>query len=312
MTAVKAADFFLSCDWGTSAFRLRLVQRRHLRVKAEYATAEGVQTVSPARTGAARRRAFLRILRRGLAALGMAQRPEIPLIISGMATSNLGWHPMPYARTPVRIDGRDFRIADKRLAGRRVRFVSGLCTSDDVMRGEEVELAGLFHSSARRILASNCVVVLTGTHAKHVRLRRDAIAGFRTHPTGELFALLSRHSTLCGRVSRGFSRSAFLEGVNAAKTLGLGATLFQTRARVVLGRLRPAQAADFLSGALIAAELASLPRIGRVVLAAGPALAERYRLALRTMRRGRKITVVAPGRVKHAVVAGHARLLPIP
>lgn len=309
---MKPARFFLSCDWGTSAFRLRLVQWRPLRVKAEYETAEGVLTVARAHPAMFRRQAFLRVLQRGLAALGVKQRREIPLMLSGMATSNLGWRPMSYARTPARIDGRDFVMADERLAGRRVRFVSGLCTRDDVMRGEEVELAGLFHAPARRSLVNNSIVILTGTHAKHVHLHRGIITRFRTHPTGELFALLSRHSTLCEPVSRRFSRSAFLAGVKATMAEGLGATLFQTRARVVLDRLRPEHAADFLSGALIAAELASLPKTSRLVLAAGPVQALRYRLALRTLRPGRKFAVIAPRQVKHAVVAGHAHLLPAP
>ncbi len=310
-STVKSDHLFLSCDWGTSAFRLRLVRRHPLKVMDEYATAEGVQAVSRALTGASRRRAFLRILRRGVSALGVAHRPEIPLIISGMATSNLGWRPMPYTRTPAQADGGDLLMTEERLAGRRVRFVSGLRTHDDVMRGEEVELAGLFHS-ARRSLPDDCIVVLTGTHAKHVRLSRGVIAGFRTYPTGELFALLCRHSTLCGPAARGFSRSAFLSGVAAAKTLGLSATLFQARAGVIVGRLHSGRAADFLSGALIAAELAALPRTGHVVLAAGSGLAMRYRLALRMLRRSRKLTVIAPRLVKHAVVAGHALLLRTP
>lgn len=310
--AVNTAAVFLSCDWGTSAFRLRLVDRRGLRVRAEIATDDGVQAVAAAGQGPVRRRAFLRVLRRGLVAVGAADEDDIPLIISGMATSTLGWHPLGYAHTPAQLDGSDLLTADDCLGGRRVKFVSGLRTHDEVMRGEEIELVGLFGGSARRALADDCLVVLTGTHAKHVRLRHGTIVGFRTHPTGELFALLVRHSTLAGTPGRGFSRKAFVDGVEFCRVHGTGTALFQTRARVVLGRLPTAQAADFLSGVLIGAELATLPPTGRIVLAAGPHLASRYRLALHTLFPRREFTHLPPAEVSRAVVAGHARLLSLP
>jgi len=76
----------------------------------------------------------------------------------------------------------------------------------------------------------------------------------------------------------------------------------------VLGLMRPAHAADFLSGVLIGSEIASLPKRSRVILAAGPNLARRYRLAVGIMHPKASVTVVPAAEAAHAVVRGHVHL----
>ncbi len=300
----------LSCDWGTSRFRLRLVNRQTGRAEAEHSTDEGAQTIAAAhRSPVKRRAAFASALQRGLDALAVARRPGIPVVISGMACSTIGWIPQPYASLPVGVDGAGYLTIDLRIRGRTVRFISGLRTDCDVMRGEECELTGLFIRPKRRALADDCVVVLPGTHSKHVRLRRGRIVEFSTRPTGDLFALLSRHSTLVGgRPTTSFSSAAFRAGVRTARQLDLGAALFKTRARSVLGHLRPEQGADFLSGVLIGSEMICLPAKGPIVIAAGSDLARRYSLAARTLLPRGRITVIPPAEAAGAVVRGHVHL----
>lgn len=307
--ALPAEPLLLSCDWGTSSFRLRLVNRKTARIEAEYSTGDGAQPIAAAApSAAARSRAFRTVLHRGLDSLGVAGRTEIPLIISGMACSTIGWQSLPYASLPARLTGSDFVIADKRIAGRVVRFVSGLRAACDVMRGEECELAGLFGSPSRQALAGNCLVVLPGTHSKHVRIRNGRITDFTTHPTGELFALLSKHSTFGGKPGGTFSPRSFCAGIESARRSGMGPALFKTRARTVLGCMPPEQSADFLSGVLIGTEIANLPRGVPIVLAVGPALAHRYSLALRTLHPGGKVVRIAPREMARALVRGHLKL----
>ncbi len=307
---MNGSSQLLSCDWGTSRFRLRLVNRQTGRIVAEHSTDEGAHALNAAHEGPpGRRAAFASVLERGLTALAMAQRTEIPLVISGMASSTIGWIPQPYAPLPAGMDGRGYFATDLRIKGRKVRFISGLRTDCDVMRGEECELTGLFIRPKRRALADDCVVVLPGTHSKHVRLRRGKIAEFSTHLTGELFALLTRHSTLVGgRTPARFSPSAFCAGVRTARQLGLDTALFKTRARSVLGHMHPEQSADFLSGVLIGSELACLPARGQIVIAACSDLARRYTLAARTLLPRGRITVIPPAEAAGAVARGHVHL----
>ncbi|MBP7142063.1 MAG: 2-dehydro-3-deoxygalactonokinase [Opitutaceae bacterium] len=306
---LPAGPLLLSCDWGTSSFRLRLVSRRTARIEAEHSTEDGAKPIAAANVSiSARHRSFRAVLERGLVSLGVAHRTDIPLVISGMACSTIGWQSLGYASLPARLTGRDYVTADRRVGGRKVRFVSGLRAACDVMRGEECELTGLFAAPGRQVLAHDCLVVLPGTHSKHVRIRKGRITDFCTHPTGELFALLSKHSTFGGKSGGALSLRSFRAGIEAARRSGMGPALFRTRARTVLGCMPPEESADFLSGVLIGSEIASLPRGVPIVLAAGPALARRYSLAVRLLFPKGEVFRIAPGEMARAVVRGHLLL----
>jgi len=302
---------FISCDWGTSRFRLRLVDRTDQRILAEYATDEGIQNLAathPAKDG---RCEFLgTVLERGIAALDADGQSDIPVVISGMASSSLGWQALPYAVLPAPVDGGSLRFVDFFLTGRKVRLVSGLQAASDVMRGEETELIGIFAAPGRRPLAEDCIVVLPGTHSKHARLRAGNIVGFTTYMTGELYGLLCRNSTLETPDDAVFDASAFLAGTRAAGNNGLSAALFQTRARAVLGHLPARHSRAFLSGVLIGAEIASLARgdARNIVLAAGDQLARQYSLALGELLPDASVVRIPPADLA-ATVAGHARIL---
>jgi 2-dehydro-3-deoxygalactonokinase len=75
--------------------------------------------------------------------------------------------------------------------------------------------------------------------------------------TGEMFALLRAHSLLAPQLSgEVVAGPAFREGV--AQGLAEGAwlsDLFGTRARILLGRLRAEDAASYVSGLLLGADL---------------------------------------------------------
>ncbi len=303
---------FISCDWGTTRFRLRLIETDGLRLVAEHDSDDGIQAIAATHpAGEARRLAMGRVLERGLAALRIADEFEIPVAISGMASSTLGWQSLPYADLPAPIDGSTFRFLDFTHAGRRVRLVSGLRAASDVMRGEETELVGLFSNPARRQLAGDCTVVLPGTHSKHARLQAGRIVDFTTHPTGELYSLLSRHSTLCAPGDAIFDQDAFAAGVQLARGRPLSAALFQTRARAVLGLMPATHDRAFLSGVLIGSEVATLIEApaSRIVLAAGGPLAGHYINALRDLLPQSPLVHIPPAEVATANIAGHAKLL---
>src|SRR5439155_22801466 len=171
---------FVSCDWGTSNFRLRLVDGG---VKGEVCTGEGTARLA-ARPGD-RAEAFRATLAEGLAQL---QAPEsLPVVISGMASSSIGWKELPYAKLPFSLDGRDAvweKIDD------RVYLISGLRSDIDILRGEETEALGLVATLGRE-MPFEAVFVLPGTHSKHLEVNPGGIAVFRTFMTAELFEVLA-------------------------------------------------------------------------------------------------------------------------
>jgi len=97
---------FLSCDWGTTSFRLRRVAGPDLAVIREIREPAGVKPLyeeamrSGAEIEAARANVFARFLSRKVEALlagEHAPEPNLPLVISGMASSSVGWREFPYA-----------------------------------------------------------------------------------------------------------------------------------------------------------------------------------------------------------------------
>ena len=195
---------FVSGDWGTSNFRLRLVDGG---VKDEVRTDDG--TAKLAAQPGDRAEAFRSVLAKGLERL---QAPDsLPVIISGMASSSIGWKELPYAKLPFSLDGRD--AVWEKIEG-RVHLVSGLRSDIDVLRGEETEALGLVASLGRE-LPFESVFVLPGTHSKHLEVNPGGIAVFRTFMTGELFDVLARQSVLRHSTDPAapFDRTAFVLGV---------------------------------------------------------------------------------------------------
>jgi 2-dehydro-3-deoxygalactonokinase len=191
------------------------------------------------------------------------------------------------------------------------------------MRGEETEILGLFADGRYSRIAEEGIVVLPGTHSKHVRLHGRQLTTFRTYLTGELFDVLSAHSLLRASVqsadgvpaapwSQPASQEAFIAGVQSAAATGLAGSLFQTRARTVLHSVSPAVNRWFLSGSLIGSEAAELSTAQSdlpILLAAAGPLSDAYRLAFATLGFAPRLTVVPPEEMAVASVRGHRTLL---
>ncbi len=266
---------FISCDWGTSTFRLRLVGAAD---KAEFRSDDG--TAKLATVGGDRAETFRTTLVTGLEQLRAP--PHLPVVISGMASSTIGWKELPYARTPFRVDGRDVISAP---LDERTWLLSGLRTETDVMRGEETQVLGLFEKLGFE-LPSRCVVVLPGTHSKHVDVDCGAVKNFRTFMTGEVFDVLARQSVLRHSTdpTADLDVNAFMEGVSAVQTTPLLAALFQVRTRQVLQKQDAPANTSFLSGLLIGSELTSLARESIPIwVAAGDRLRTVYELSAKAI-----------------------------
>jgi 2-dehydro-3-deoxygalactonokinase len=224
---------------------------------------------------------------------------HVPVVMSGMVGAASGWQEVPYldAGTPLSELGRHLVPLRAAPAGRRVVIVPGLRWRGaggevDVMRGEETQLLG-----ALVLGAPDGWFVLPGTHSKWVLMDGGVAVRWRTHMTGELFALLGRHGTLAAFEGDVAVPDAFADGLRAAAQGALTHTLFGCRARVVAGDMPPAHARSYLSGVLIGTEWLDTPtRPQQVHLIASAALAGPYETAARHLG---VATVVHPPREVH-------------
>lgn len=214
------------------------------------------------------------------------EQPALPLLACGMVGSQHGWQEAPYVRCPAGAED---------LAGHTVRLPSGLhivpgllheAAQPDVMRGEETQIVGAL--AQHPMLAARSCLVLPGTHAKWARVQDGRVRSFSTHMTGELFALLRRHSVLARLMpADGASPSApeaFVRGVQAGREDGgLAHQLFAVRTLGLFGGIVAEALPDYLSGLLIGHEISRELRIGtpeQLVLVGEPALCARYAQAL--------------------------------
>lgn len=258
----------IGLDWGTT--NLRAYRFHDGRVVDEIAHGPGLLTVPAGGFGQA-----LRDVAGPWLAAG-----ERRVLLAGMVGSRQGWVEAPYLPCPA--DPAALAAAAVRVGfeGADVRILPGVsCLGEvpEVMRGEEVQIAGVLGRVGR-----DATLCLPGSHSKWVRLEGGAIAGFRTALTGEAFAAL-RHHTILGRlmVEAPHDADAFARGVDrAAAPGGLLHHLFGVRTLGLFGQLLEAQAGSYLSGLLIGHEVAAAAPAGPVHLVGTPALCALYAAAI--------------------------------
>lgn len=199
--------------------------------------------------------------------------PRCPLLASGMVGSRSGWREAPYVELPADVHAVAAALTRVRTAdGREVAIVPGLrhAAVPDMLRGEETQVIGTLALQPQ--LVAQATLLLPGTHSKWVTVRDGAVVGFATYMTGELYALLSRHSILAAeRAAAAGSPSpdgdnAFVRGVQVARDSGAAGALsrlFSARALVLDDRLGADAVPDYLSGLLIGEELRAALADGR-------------------------------------------------
>jgi 2-dehydro-3-deoxygalactonokinase len=271
---------FLALDWGTTNLRAWVVDDKG-DVLRRHDFALGIGGLAP---GEAEQR-FHAEVRPAMAA------ETLPTMLCGMIGSNLGWCAVPYLDCPAAFDQlHDALVRVDTGGGAPVWIVPGLRAErpdggPDVMRGEETHLFGWAVEDPARLRGEH-LICHPGTHAKWARMVDGRIDTFVTSMTGELFAVLRKHSNL--RVADAEEdEAAFALGLEAAGDgSALASRLFTARSRVVGGDMPSRSAESYLSGLLIGAEAASTPALlgigagARVSIIGDLALSARYRRAL--------------------------------
>jgi 2-dehydro-3-deoxygalactonokinase len=309
---------FFSCDWGTSSFRLRLVDREEGRAVAETRDGAGARSIFESSTPETRAGAFAAFIGPKLEEIaGGFDCLNAPLVISGMASSSIGWQEIPYAQAPFSLDGFGLRVEELKWTAPPwlgpTFLVSGVATEREMMRGEETQALGLMARPELARFRGAATLALPGTHSKHLRIENSAVVDFRTFMTGELFEVMAKQSILRATVdgsSAVADSEVFREGARLGAREKLLGNLFQARTRGVLGKATPAENAAFLSGLLIGAELSELDWTRPVIIAAGANLAEAYAIALETIAPPEAARVhVQPSFVDEAIMAAHRLIL---
>lgn len=246
----STTPFCAAIDWGTTNLRVWLLDAAGT-VLGERASAEGMRACMPDR--------FETVMETHLAALGAA--PDLPVIVAGMAGARGGWREAPYLAAPVGLGALHAGAVAVPHATRDVRILPGVCQRapgrEDVMRGEETQLAGAVAAGL-----GDGLVCLPGTHSKWAVVEAGRLVAFTTFMTGELFAVIGGHSILKDTLGEGAvdpAGPAFRGGVEdmLAEGAALTGRLFSLRAASLLAGPAAPDPRARLSGLLIGAEIAA-------------------------------------------------------
>ncbi|MEP7319631.1 MAG: 2-dehydro-3-deoxygalactonokinase, partial [Panacibacter sp.] len=211
---------FISCDWGTSSFRLRLINAETNAVLAETKSAQGIAATYALwkeQSNTDRIAFYSHIILQGILSLEQQcgySLDGVTIIISGMASATIGIIELPYKPIPFYINKAELEthiIPATETCSHTMLIVSGVRSSNDVMRGEETILAGcnIKESNEKQLF------IFPGTHSKHVSVENGLIAGIKTFMTGEVFELLNSKSILAASVENNSNENsaAFIKGI---------------------------------------------------------------------------------------------------
>ena len=310
---MRLPKYFISCDWGTSNFRLRVVETDSLRVLAEHETKQGVKALFEKYQDQSEGNQF-----QFFSQYLKAQRQQLPevhrqhrIVAAGMASSNIGLWELPYADMPFDQNGSQLVWKHLKEGDLDLLLISGVKSADGVMRGEEIQAVGLeeyIHPYPEGML------LLPGTHSKHITFSQQQFQGLRTYMTGELFDILSKKSILARSVNHTLwsddRTSAFQEGLNLGLAGQLSASLFTIRARHIIENQNQEDSYYRLSGMLIGDELSYLKEQSKtIILAASNPVFRLYKQALESITDPEQLVLLNGEILEKALLAGQKKIL---
>lgn len=285
---------FISCDWGTSAFRLRLVEAETRTILSEVRTDQGIAaTYALCKNNKESVDAFLfyrTIISNNIESLEKQCSnflENIPIVISGMATSSIGMIELPYKELSFQTNGADLLthiVQPSQNFKHRMIFISGVKSARDVMRGEETMIAGCNAANDE----GEQLFILPGTHSKHIIVKNGNVRDFKTYMTGEFFELLSKKSILSASVENensgagNESNAHFTKGVTEGAASNLLNNTFHVRTNQLFKKMNHRENYHYLSGLLIGTELKDLlqQKYSSISLVSSGMLGRKYFLAL--------------------------------
>jgi 2-dehydro-3-deoxygalactonokinase len=324
-------SFFIGCDWGTSTFRLRLFNISKQKIEGEISNSDGVASTFGLWQAQGRKhliskeqffRQKLKIKVDALAGMLQINLDGIPIVISGMASSSIGMLELKYADLPYELDGSNATtvkiLADDDLTN-DIILISGVKTSNDVMRGEETQLIGLMSLLEQgKILPGKAVLIFPGTHSKHIYIDEKRMNDFQTFMTGEMYGLLSQHSILADSVDNKKTEmlteedmNIFKKGIHASSNSSLLHNIFSVRTNQLFGVVDKHQNGIYLSGLLIGAELRSMLSQENlpIILCSNNILHDYYKVGLEELGLIHRTTILTSKLIDNAAITGQLLLL---
>ncbi len=239
------SEKWIAIDWGTSNFRAYLMKNDEVLDKIS--SNDGMKFV--------KKNHFENILIKNISKW-LPSDEVIEILASGMVGAKQGWVEVPYTETPCSV--MKLKVLSPKVNNKKIKIyiLSGVSQNnpEDVMRGEETQLAGYFLDNPN-FSGSIC---LPGTHSKWVNVKNYKILNFNTYLTGELYEIIKNHSVLKHSLeTQEIYEKKLIQGVEKIlkNPNNLSNVLFQLRAKDLLNNQSSVEANSLLSGYFLGLEL---------------------------------------------------------
>lgn len=304
---------YISVDWGTSNFRAKVVDTASLATIDSCSSPNGVKKTFEtfkAQAKFSQQDYFIGILLSELSGL-TSKSNDIPIVASGMASSSIGIKNLVYADFPIDAAGHNLKYESIKIDDRELFIISGAKDAVGFMRGEEVQAIGL---SKYLDQESRCVLVLPGTHSKHLVYENGHFVSMKNFMTGELYQVLSQHSILSYSVQESTldteTQAAFMRGLDIGSIESLSGSLLSVRYGDLMNQADPKESSFLLSGILIGNELSYLQgTTKKIYLGASGTIHKLYNLALNHVCNEDYVFCLDQKLYDQASVAGQQKIL---
>jgi 2-dehydro-3-deoxygalactonokinase len=241
-----AAPALIACDWGTTNFRMFLFGTDG-EIIARHAANIGLKNLGVLSF----EQALASVMKDDF------DRPDLPILLSGMVGSRQGWAEAPYVACPAGLKEIVAGLVAAPSDKLKVKIVPGLSSQNadtgihNVMRGEETQIYGCAGAKGEGVF------LLPGTHSKWAKLEAGVITGFSSYMTGEMFSLLKSHSILGDLMADDIDDvEAFRLGVDRAMNdKSFLSLIFSVRTEGLFGVIKPQSLSSYMSGLLIGSEV---------------------------------------------------------
>jgi 2-dehydro-3-deoxygalactonokinase len=247
---------FIAIDWGSNNFRAYIVSGEGLvlhRIKAR----QGVLRI--------REESFAAVLKR-LLGKWLNKYRYTPIFLFGAIGSRQGWQEITHLEGPVGIE--ELTASVEKVANhqfeRDIYLIPGVRITDnntgllDVIRGEEIQIVGALRTLPVEKVRYFC---LPGLQTKWVKVVNDKIVDIHTFMTGEIFSVLSYHSSLAPFIEQqAYSYEGFKEGIEQDPSLFLH-EFFNIRIKASQKKLHRHEIGSYLSGLLMHQEILGIQKM---------------------------------------------------
>ena len=314
---MEAENSFISVDWGTSNLRIIFISDPNFQIQGEFFYNHGLKKMNEiweeSKDIFPNKKNYLLDKLLEYINKTLFEHANIKnIIISGMASSSIGIQELDYSTIPFDLFNPKIILKKIEWKEKIISLISGVKKSDDIMRGEETQVIGI---TDEFINQDNVLIIVPGTHSKHIYCNKGIITDFKTFMTGEIFNSFAENTILSQSIEYDNFKEeyeiSFLNGLDQIKKgFSLINAAFKLRTNDLFKKKSKRDNYHFLSGLLLGEELLKLDlrKTNKIIVYSNPKLAKIYTTALKHLETKKEIICIPEKKLAKSQALGQFKI----